>query len=233
MVLQRADERGGWDGDLTTVLIDTAPELRLQLTANGVGRVDAVCFTHDHADQTHGIDDLRALALSSGARVPVYYDRAASPALLDRFGYCFESAPGSPYPAILSAHELPAPGKTLTVEGPSGPLPVTPFAVEHGRIPALGFRAGPLAYSPDLSAVSPASWPVLAGTDTWIVDALRYTPHPTHLHLGETLSLIDRSGVRRGVLTNLHIDMDYATVAAETPASVTPAHDGMIVEASA
>ena len=231
IAVQRANEAGGWDGDLTTVLIDTAPELRLQLTGNGLSRVDAVCFTHDHADQTHGIDDLRALALNTGARVPVYYDPAASPALLDRFGYCFESAPGSPYPAILSAHELPRAGGTLTVDGPTGPLPVTPFAVQHGRIPALGFRVGPFAYSPDLSDVPDASWPVIERADTWIVDALRYTPHPTHAHLSRALDWIARSGVRRGVLTNLHVDMDYRTVSNETPTHVEPAYDGMILEA--
>ena len=231
IIVQRADDARGWDGDLTTVLIDTAPELRLQLTREGIGRVDAVCFTHDHADQTHGIDDLRAFALMTRAQVPVFYDEDASPHLLSRFAYCFESAPGSPYPAILDARRLPAPGEQMVVNGPSGPLPLTPFACEHGNIPSLGFRVGPLAYSPDLSQVREASWAVLDGANIWIVDALRYTPHPTHAHLERALGWIERSGVRRGVLTNLHIDMDYVAVAAETPGHVAPAYDGMVVEA--
>ena len=231
VLLQRADEARGWDGELTTVLVDTAPELRLQLVREGAARVDAVVFTHDHADQTHGIDDLRALALIGGARVPVYTDPDASPDLLSRFAYCFESPKGSPYPAILDARRLPLPGEALVVDGPSGPLPVTPFAVEHGRVPALGFRAGPIAYAPDLSEVTAAAWETLSGVDTWIVDALRYAPHPTHAHLDKALAWLDRAGVRRGVLTNLHVDMDYRTLAAETPPHVDPAHDGMVVEA--
>ena len=232
IAVQRADDERGWDAAaLTTVLIDTAPELRLQLTREGIARTDAVCFTHDHADQVHGIDDLRALALIGRARVPVHYDEDSSPALIRRFGYCFESPPGSPYPAILEAKRLPPPGEVLTVEGPTGSLPVTPFLVDHGRIPALGFRIGPLAYSPDLSDVPDASWPVIEGAAAWIVDALRYTPHPTHAHLSKALGWIERAGVPRGVLTNLHVDMDYATVKDETPAHVEPAYDGMVLEA--
>ena len=231
VLIQRARNDGTWDGELTTVLIDTAPELRLQMTRAGVARADRVLFTHDHADQTHGIDDLRALALTSGRQVRVGYDPDASPDLLSRFDYCFTQAPGSPYPAILKAERLPPPGRTFEVEGPSGPLPVTSFLCAHGGIPSLGFRVGPVAYSPDLSDLAEASWDVIAGAEVWIVDALRYAPHPTHAHLDLALSWIERAGVPRGVLTNLHIDMDHDEVAAATPAHVEPAHDGMVVEA--
>ena len=231
VVIQRARGDGAFTGALTTILIDTAPELRLQLTREGVARVDQVVFTHDHADQTHGIDDLRALALIGRRQVKVGYDPDASPDLLSRFDYCFAQAPGSPYPAILRAERLPPPGRPLTVEGPSGPLSVTSFLCAHGGIASLGFRVGPIAYSPDLSELAEESWNVVSGAEVWIVDALRYAPHPTHAHLDKALGWIERAGVPRGVLTNLHIDMDYRTLAAETPAHVEPAYDGMIVEA--
>ena len=231
ILVQRARDDGSWDGELTTVLIDTAPELRLQMTRAGVARADRVLFTHDHADQTHGIDDLRALALMGMAQVRVGYDPVASPDLLERFAYCFEQPPGSPYPAILKAERLPEPGQAFAVDGPSGPLPVTSFLCRHGGVPSLGFRVGPIAYSPDLSDLEEASWDVVAGAEVWIVDALRYAPHPSHAHLDKALGWLERAGVARGVLTNLHIDMDYEAVAAATPGHVVPAHDGMIIEA--
>ena len=231
ILVQRARDDGAFAGALTTVLIDTAPELRLQMTRAGVARADRVLYTHDHADQTHGIDDLRALALIGREQVRVAYDPDASPDLLRRFDYCFAQPPGSPYPAILKAERLPEPGQAFEVDGPSGPLPVTSFLCAHGGIPSLGFRVGPVAYSPDASDLAEASWSVVAGAEVWIVDALRYAPHPTHAHLDLALSWLERAGVPRGVLTNLHIDMDYAAVAAATPEHVEPAYDGMVVTA--
>ena len=231
IAVQRADDARGWEGPLTTVLIDTAPELRLQLTREGIGRADAVFYTHDHADQTHGIDDLRALALNGGARVPVYYDPDASPALLSRFDYCFERAEGSPYPAILEARRLPQAGTPVSVDGPSGALGVTAFWQEHGHVPSLGYRVGPIAYSSDLNDMAEDSWDVVEGAGVWIVDALRYAPHPSHAHLDRALEWVERAGAKRGVLTNLHVDMDYRAVAEATPAHVEPAFDGMVIEA--
>ncbi|WP_031554108.1 MBL fold metallo-hydrolase [Parvularcula oceani] len=232
ILVQRACEERGWNAEaLTTVLIDTAPELRLQLTSVGCGRVDAVFFTHDHADQTHGIDDLRALALNTGKRVPVHVDPLTCPDLMDRFAYCFEQAQDSPYPAILDARRMPAPGETVEVDGPTGPVPVTPFLQEHGTVPSLGFRTGPISYSSDLNDLPPESFEIVAGSEVWILDALRYRPHPSHVHLGRALDWLERLRIPRGVLTNLHVDMDYRTVAEETPEGVEPAYDGMIVEA--
>ena len=232
ILVQRAHDGGSFDGDVTTVLIDTAPELRLQMTRAGVARVDQVVFTHDHADQTHGIDDLRALAILERAQVRVGYDPDASPDLLSRFDYCFRQAPGSPYPAILRAERLPPPGDALVVDGPSGPLDVTSFCVRHGGIPALGFRVGPIAYAPDASDLEEESWAVVDRVPVWIVDALRYAPHPTHAHLEKTLGWLERAGAERGVLTNLHIDMDYRTLAGEVPDGVVPAYDGLVIEAA-
>jgi phosphoribosyl 1,2-cyclic phosphate phosphodiesterase len=232
ILVQRACDERGWEADeLTTVLIDTAPELRLQMTREGCARVDAVLYTHDHADQTHGIDDLRALAIHARRQVRVWYDEDTSPDLTTRFAYCFEQEAGSPYPAILDGRRLPPPGEAFAVDGPTGPLPVTSFLQEHGHVPSLGFRVGPIAYSSDLNDLPQESFGVVRGSEVWIVDALRYTPHPSHAHLDKALGWIERAGVPRGVLTNLHIDMDYRTLAAGLPKHVVPAFDGLRVEA--
>jgi phosphoribosyl 1,2-cyclic phosphate phosphodiesterase len=231
VVFQRAHDDGSFEGELTTLLIDTAPELRLQLTDNGIGHVDACAFTHDHADQTHGIDDLRAVAINRRQRVPVYLSAYTSPGLPKRFGYCFERPEGSFYPPILERRDLPEEGEAFTVEGPSGPLPCIPFLQHHGNVPSHGFRVGPIAYSADVNDLYPESWKVVEGTHTWIIDALQYKPHVSHLHLDKSVEFIERAGCKRGVLTNLHVVMDYRTVADATPAHVVPAYDGMVVEA--
>lgn len=229
IVIQRADEGGSFEGRLTTLLIDCAPELRLQLTANGVHSVDAVVITHDHADQTHGIDDLRVVALQRMERVPVYFSKVTSPALPKRFDYCFERLPGSAYPSVLERHDLPPDGETMMIDGPTGPIPVTPFLQKHGRVPSHGFRCGPIAYSSDLDDLEEESWPVVEGAPVWIIDALQYKPHGSHLHLDKALEFLVRAGSDRGILTNLHVTMDYAEVAARTPPHVEPAYDGMEV----
>lgn len=237
LLVQRADEDGGWDRpDLTTILIDTSPDMREQLLDAGVGHLDAVFNTHDHADQSHGIDDLRALVIKQQARMPVYFSERTSPALLDRFRYCFESNDKTGYPAILEAMPL-KPGEPVRIEGGTGPLEVLPVLVEHGGVQAFAFRIGgeggqgpaSFAYSPDLHDIPEASWPHLEGVPTWICDTLRYRPHPSHAHLEKTLGWFERAGVERGVLTNLHLDLDYAALDAKTPPYVTPAHDGMVV----
>jgi phosphoribosyl 1,2-cyclic phosphate phosphodiesterase len=211
----------------TRVLIDTAPDLRAQLLDAGVGHLDAVAYTHAHADHVHGIDDLRVIVFNRRARLPVWADAETSDALTCRFGYAFVQSEGSDYPPILDLHALDGP---FSVEGAGGTMTLVPFRVAHGRIHALGFRVGGLAYLPDVSDIPAASWRVLDGLDCWIVDALRYRPHPTHAHLERTLGWIERARPRRAVLTNMHNDLDYATLAAETPEHVVPAHDGMVLE---
>jgi len=213
----------------TRILIDTGCDLREQLLDAKIDRVDGVLYTHAHADHTHGIDDLRVLALHNRRRVDVYSTTETRDRLYEAFAYCFESQPGSDYPPILEAHTICA-GKDVVIEGPGGSITVLPFVQEHGNITSLGFRIGGLAYSCDLSGIPAASAQALTGLDTWIIDALRPTPHPSHLSLPESLELIERFAPRLAVLTNLHIDMDYATVAATTPEGVTPAYDGMRIE---
>jgi phosphoribosyl 1,2-cyclic phosphate phosphodiesterase len=217
------------DGGKTSVLIDTSPDLREQLLSAGVTALDAVLFTHEHADHTHGIDDLRVLALNNRKRVDVYFSQEAANRIVPSFAYCFTAPPGSGYPPILNQNLIDA-DVPLTVSGPGGDITVLPFEQTHGDIFSLGFRIGSFAYSCDLSAIPERSVNAVSGLDTWVLDALRPTPHPSHLSLPESLELIARLKPRQAVLTNLHIDLDYDRTERETPANVTPAYDGMRIE---
>jgi phosphoribosyl 1,2-cyclic phosphate phosphodiesterase len=208
------------------VLVDTAPDLREQLLAAGIGRLDGVLITHDHADQSHGIDDLRVPVLNQqGQMIDLWTDHFALSSLRSKFGYIFESQRGSGYPPIVTAHELPEPFAPFDVAG----IPVQAFGVGHGRIRSLGYRFGPVAYTPDCDALDDAAFAALEGVDCWIVDALRRTPHPSHAHLERSLEWIARVKPRRAVLTNMHVDMDYDTLKRELPPGVEPAYDGMVL----
>jgi len=215
---------------VTRVLVDTSPDLREQLLDAEVDWLDAVLFTHEHADHTHGIDDLRGLFLHRRRRVDVYCDDATSRMLMTRFSYCFVQPPGSDYPPILNMHELKA-GVPLSIPGPGGPIEILPFAQDHGDIQALGFRFGNIAYSADLHDLPDASLAALAGLDLWIVDALRYHPHPSHFSVADALSWIARIQPKRAILTNMHTDLDFEALRVSLPPGVEPAYDGMRIEA--
>lgn len=217
--------RKGAEGE-TRVLIDTSPDLREQMLAKQVPHIDAVLYTHDHADHTNGIDDLRAFFLRSRKRVEIWADDATGRMLTTRFAYCFYSAPGSDYPPILNLNPLEA-GKAVTIGGAGGDITALPFQVHHGTIDALGFRVGGMAYTPDIDGVPDQSLAALEGLDLWIVDALRRTPHPSHWCLPQTLEWIGRMKPKRAVITNLHVDLDFATLAGELPPGVEPAYDGL------
>ncbi|GGW45863.1 phosphoribosyl 1,2-cyclic phosphodiesterase [Gemmobacter lanyuensis] len=219
-------ERVGPAG-VTRVLIDTSPDMREQLLDAGVGELDGVAYTHSHADHTHGIDDLRQIVFNLRRRLSVWADGPTQESLLDRFAYAFVQPADSPYPPILDLHSIKGP---FTVEGAGGPVTLTPFAADHGSIDALGFRIGGLAYLPDAVKIPEDSWPQLSGLEVFVVDALRRKPHPTHAHLDLALEWIARAAPRRAVLTNMHLDLDYATLLTELPAHVTPAHDGLTIE---
>lgn len=216
----------------TSVLIDTSPDMRTQLLAATCSRIDAVFYTHDHADQSHGIDDLRVFALSQRARVPVFIDDATSGRIAERFSYCFVQEEGSWYPSVLERRTMPACGDGAEIEGRGGAIPVTPFLQHHGPVNSLGFRIGDIAYSSDVVGLPEESFALLSGVKTWIVDALQMKPHGTHAHLEMTLDWIARVKPRRAILTNLHVTMDYQTLKKNLPAGVEPAYDGMIVEGS-
>ena len=218
-------ERRGADGT-TGVLVDTSPDLREQLLGADVMRLDGVLITHDHADHVHGIDDLRPLVIHMRRRIGVHADDRTAATLQTRFGYCFEAPPGSPYPPILDRHRI-EPGVPVTIAGPGGEVAALPFTMVHGPAPALGFRFGDIAYASDLSEMPEDSLSSLGGLDCLIIDALRYTPHPTHYSVSDALALIERLAPRRAVLTNLHTDVDYDTLASQLPPNTVPAFDGL------
>lgn len=221
LLLERVTDQGR-----TQVLIDTSPDMRAQLLDAGIGTLDAVVYTHAHADHVHGIDDLRQIVFNTGTRLPVWADGPTQDALLARFGYAFVQPKNSPYPPILDLNTIDG---AVTIEGAGGPMVLHPIRLNHGSVDALGFRVEGLAYAPDVVGIYPESWPMLDGLDVWIIDALRRKPHPSHAHLEMTLGWIAQARPRQAVLTNMHVDLDYATLCAELPDQIRPAHDGMIL----
>ena len=227
-LLVRRKRADGGEGPETTVLVDTSPDFREQAIDARIGRLDGILFSHDHADQSHGIDDVRAFFIRQRARIDAWMDAETRASLTRKFDYIFESQGG--YPAILEAHDLPPHGEPWRIDGPSGPIPISSFDMEHGAIRCVGFRFGNVAYSPDVNGLPAAAWEALDGVDTWIVDALRHTPHPTHAHLEQTLQWVRRAKPRRTILTNMHIDMDFNALRASLPPGVEPAYDGLTLE---
>lgn len=220
------EQSGG--GGITRLLVDTSPDLREQLLDAQVDRLDAVLYTHEHADHTHGIDDLRSLFIKQRQPIDVYLDEQTAAVMRTRFAYCFKAPAGSEYPSIVREHRL-APGRPVTLAGQGGPLTALPFLQAHGDIASLGFRFGNLAYSCDLSGMPDESAAALTGLDVWILDALRDRPHPSHFSVADALAWIERLKPRRAILTNLHADLDYETLRQKLPPHVVPAFDGMTV----
>ncbi|HEY2533643.1 MAG TPA: MBL fold metallo-hydrolase [Xanthobacteraceae bacterium] len=221
LLVERRDGAG-----VTRVLVDTSPDLREQLIDADVDWLDGVLYTHDHADHTHGIDDLRALFIKQRRPVDVYLDADTAKVLRTRFGYCFASPPGSEYPPIVAEHRLAA-GRAVSIVGQGGAITALPILQQHGDIASLGFRFGKLAYSCDLSGIPDESIASFAGLDVWIVDALRHRPHPSHFSLRDALAWIDRLKPRRAILTNLHAELDYTELCRKLPPHIVPAFDGM------
>jgi len=224
ILIERIDGAG-----TTRVLVDTGPDVRAQLLAAGVNTLDGVAYTHSHADHVHGIDDLRAFWQSTKRLVDVYADAATMKRLELAFGYCFATAPGSFYPPILKHHPIAA-GRALTIAGAGGPLTLLPFRQIHGDIDSLGLRVGTFAYSCDVSDLPSATVAALDGLDVWIVDALRYKPHPSHFSLDEAVAWVGRVKPKRAILTHMHVDLDYATLTRELPVGIEPAYDGMTID---
>jgi len=213
----------------TTVLIDTGPDIRNQLLAADVKHIDGVIYTHQHADHTHGIDDLRAAWQNSKKLVDVYADAPTIARLDQAFGYCFQSPSGSLYPPILKHHLVTA-ESSITINGAGGPIEFGLFRQIHGNIDSLGIRVGDLAYSCDVSDIPDESKLPLSGVGVWIVDALRYRDHPSHFSVSQSLSWIDCLAPRRAILTHMHTDLDYSKLKQELPEHVEPAYDGMRID---
>lgn len=214
---------------ITRVLIDTSPDLREQLIDADVDGLDAVFLTHEHADQLHGMDDLRSVVLHMRARIPVHMSRAAARDVLTRFGYCFAQPPGSDYPPILEDRYVEA-GEMRTIRGKGGALTLEPFLVDHGNIPALGYRFAGAAYSPDMNDIPRESLARLQDLDLWIIDGLRYAPHPSHTNIEQALSWVELMKPRAAIITNMHSDLDYEVLRSKLPDGVVPAFDGMRIE---
>ncbi len=212
----------------TQVLIDTSPDLREQVLSVGLTACDGILFSHDHADQTHGIDDVRVLAYRMRRRLPAFMDAETRASLLPKFRYCFEGESG--YPAILDLQPDLVAGQTRRLEGPGGPMDILPLRQEHGRIVSLGFRIGTMAYCNDVNVLPEETLAALHGLDVLVLDALRYAPHPSHADVDTALGWVAQLRPRRAVLTNLHIDLDYETLRRELPDGVEPGYDGMVLE---
>jgi phosphoribosyl 1,2-cyclic phosphate phosphodiesterase len=225
LLLQRWRGAPSDAAEATTVLIDTPPDLRLQLAEARPAHLDAVLISHDHADQTNGFDDLRAFFIRTRRTIPVWLDEPTRASFLNRFGYAFQSRGG--YPAIARDGGHLAPLVPVQIDGPGGRLELLPLEQDHGFSKSLGFRIGDFAYSNDVVAMPEATWAKLEGLELWIVDALRDKPHPTHAHVGLSLEWIARVRPKHAVLTNMHIDLDYQSLKARLPDGVEPGYDGM------
>lgn len=221
-------ERKGKGGQ-TAVLIDTSPDLREQILSTRLTALDAVLYTHDHADHTHGIDDLRMVAFAMKRRIDVYFDAATGTSLTERFAYCFKTPEGSNYAPILNGHVIGGDDPVI-IDGPGGRISALPIPQTHGDIESFGYRVSNMAYSPDVSAIPEASLPRLQNLDLWIVDALRYTPHPSHFSVKQVLAWVERLKPKRTVLTHMTSELDYDTLRRDLPAGVEPAYDGMMLD---
>jgi len=210
------------------LLIDTPPELRLQLVSAGIDHLDAVLFTHAHADHVHGIDDLRALSVRQGAILPAYGSRATMAELVAKFPYIFD--PSIVVPAGTSKPELAAhvlqPGVTTSITG----VPVQVFSLPHGAQEVFGYRVGPIAYLTDVKVIPESVVEVLKGLEVLVLNALLSHPHPLHLSIPEAVETARRVGARRTFFTHLTHEHTHAALAAKLPAGIAPAYDGLVID---
>jgi phosphoribosyl 1,2-cyclic phosphate phosphodiesterase len=210
----------------TTLLVDTSPDLREQMLAAKVETIDAVLYTHAHADHVHGIDDIRSFNYRRGGALDAWGSAETMTTIEQRFAYVFE-----PYATERPRYFRPC-MTPHTIDGPFriGDIDIVPYSQQHGRLPSLGFRFGPFAYSTDVHAFGDEVYDILDGVEVWLVDCLSETPHPTHSHLTQTLDWIARVKPRQAWLTHLSHNMDYTTLAAKCPSGVAPAYDGLVIE---
>lgn len=218
------------DGGVTTVVVDTGPDFREQMIAAGVKAIDAVIYTHHHADHLHGIDDLRGYFITSGSRIPIYAEPDTMQRIRDGFPYCLETPAGSNYPPIVKPNLIEDLDQDIVIKGEGGPLRIRPHLQQHGDIVSLGFRVGDVAYCTDVSDFPPESVEKLQNLDTIVIDTLQYRYHPSHLSLEQSLGWIETLGAKHAILTHMHTPLDYETVLRETPDHVEPGYDQMRFE---
>lgn len=218
------------DGGETVVVVDTGPDFREQMIAARVRQIDAVLYTHAHADHLHGIDDLRGFALTQRRRIPIFAEPETMRRIRAGFAYCLETPEGSSYPPIIEARVIEDTGKVLRIDGQGGPIEILPLVQKHGDIISLGYRFGDFAYCCDVSDFPRQTIAKLSGLQHIVIDCLQYKPHPSHLSIDQALWWIEKLGAKNALLTHMHIPLDYETVRNETPAHVEPSYDGLTVE---
>ena len=223
-------EQIGDDGGKTTVVIDTGPDFREQMIRAAVDRIDAVIYTHAHADHVHGIDDIRGYYHAKREPIPIFADATTMERIVQGFGYCFDTPPGSEYPPIVTANLIETPDAEVTVEGAGGAITFLPLLQTHGSIHSLGFRVGNFAYCSDVSGFPPETVRKMQDLDTLVIDALQYRTHPSHFSLAEAVDWVERLKAKRAILTHMHVPLDYDRVMSETPSHVEPAYDQFVVE---
>lgn len=210
------------------VLVDTSPDLREQLLRVGVKRLDAVLFTHSHADHLHGVDDLRPINRAMGQPLDAYASAETLDTMQRRFGYVLEPLPPDAtgyFRPVLVPHKI-GHGSEFAV----GDIPIVAYEQDHGYCDSMGFRFGPIAYSSDAVELSEDVFDLVKGVEVWIIGTLLDVPHPTHADVDKALGWLKRAGAKRGVLTHLSARLDYAVLAARLPEGVEPAYDGMVID---
>lgn len=223
-------EQIGPDGGKTVVVVDTGPDFREQMIRSKVEHIDAVIYSHAHADHLHGIDDLRGYFHSQHQRIPIHAEPYTMSRIEEGFGYCLTTPPGSAYPPIVEPRVIDDLDEAIIVDGAGGPLSLLPLKQQHGDIISLGLRIGEVAYCCDVSDFPAETVEKLSGLDLLFIDALQYRPHPSHLSLEQALGWIERLAPKHAVLTHMHTPLDYETVMGETPAHVEPGYDQFIME---
>jgi phosphoribosyl 1,2-cyclic phosphate phosphodiesterase len=228
LIVQQKPLHAPWASDqVTTLLVDTPPDMREGLLHNRITHIDATIWTHGHADQMHGIDDVRAIYHRRGSAIPAFANDETWNDALARHRYLFEGAGG--YPPVYARRSALNPYQNVAIKGEGGDMAVLPVPVRHGRITNLALRFGDCVYLNDVHEISDQAAEALSGADWLIVDALRYTTHPSHAHLALALEWSERLRARHTMLTNLHIDMDYERLSAELPDHVVVATDNATV----